>query len=220
MTCKEKLMIDHPDYVGANHRAGCVGCPYKYGYACIPEWCDGKEETCKRCWDRKVEKDFKKESTSMIKDSGERTEFATGAVRDLREGKGRCDLMPLDVAANCFEDSNEDSFYILKHLDDFKKDKSINSLYAILIYNVCKEEADKIANMLLDISYHFEEGAKKYGENNWQKGIPVHCYLDSAIRHYLKYIRGDDDEPHYRAFVWNIMCCIWTCEHHPELIDI
>ena len=35
----------------------------------------------------------------MIKDSGERREFETGAVRDIQKGKGRCDLMPLDVAS-------------------------------------------------------------------------------------------------------------------------
>lgn len=35
----------------------------------------------------------------MIQDSGQRREFATGAVRDIQEGKGRCDLLPLDVAA-------------------------------------------------------------------------------------------------------------------------
>lgn len=41
----------------------------------------------------------------MIKDSGDRTEFETGAVRDMREGKGRCDLMPLDVVATCANDN-------------------------------------------------------------------------------------------------------------------
>ena len=30
----------------------------------------------------------------MIKDSGERTQFPTGAVRDMHEGKGRMDLLP------------------------------------------------------------------------------------------------------------------------------
>ena len=37
-----------------------------------------------------------------IKDSGERMEFDTGAVRDIQKGKGRCDLMPLDVVAEYF----------------------------------------------------------------------------------------------------------------------
>ena len=41
---------------------------------------------------------------SIIKDSGDRTEFSTGAVRDMREGKGRCDLMPLEVVADLLKD--------------------------------------------------------------------------------------------------------------------
>ena len=33
----------------------------------------------------------------MLKDSGERTEFDSGAVRDMHEGKGRFDLLPMCV---------------------------------------------------------------------------------------------------------------------------
>ena len=32
-----------------------------------------------------------------IQDSGERTQFESGAVRDMHEGKGRCDLLPMCV---------------------------------------------------------------------------------------------------------------------------
>ena len=39
---------------------------------------------------------------SEIKDSGNRREFSTGAVRDMAEGKGRCDLLPLDVISDLF----------------------------------------------------------------------------------------------------------------------
>ena len=58
----------------------------------------------------------------------------------------------------------------------------------------------ELSDMMLEVSIHFEEGAKKYGDNNWRKGIPAYCYIDSAVRHYLKWIRGDNDEPHDRAF--------------------
>lgn len=77
----------------------------------------------------------------------------------------------------------------------------------------------QFSTMFLEVAKHFEAGAKKYGEYNWQMGIPAHCYIDSAVRHYLKWLRGDKDEPHDRAFVWNILCCIWTCKHKPELND-
>lgn len=33
----------------------------------------------------------------VIKDSGQRTEFATGAVRDMHIGKGRMDLLPMNA---------------------------------------------------------------------------------------------------------------------------
>ena len=42
-----------------------------------------------------------------IKDSGERTAFETGAVRDMHEGKGRMDLLPLtaiiELSKHCEE---------------------------------------------------------------------------------------------------------------------
>ena len=59
------------------------------------------------------------------------------------------------------------------------------------------------------MSKHYEQGAEKYGEHNWQKGLPIKSYVDSAVRHYLKWKRGDDDERHDLAFLWNILCCGW-----------
>lgn len=38
-----------------------------------------------------------KKSDYTIKDSGERREFGTGAVRDMATGKGRFDLLPWAV---------------------------------------------------------------------------------------------------------------------------
>lgn len=165
-----------------------------------------------------------------IKDSGARREFATGAVRDIQEGKGRCDLLPLDVVA-CFLGSPGLDNNILYNIRKFTTSNDICYLYNALDEmslqwndGKTKESYERIVKqrrcgMILEVSKHFEEGAKKYGEYNWQKGIPTHCYIDSAVRHYLKYLRGDKDEPHDRAFVWNILCCIWTCIHKPELND-
>ena len=144
----------------------------------------------------------------MIKDSGERREFETGAVRDIQEGKGRCDLLPLEVVASLM--SNPTLAYIYR----FQLDGSVSRLKEALTASGVFHD---IHTMFLEVSIHFEEGAKKYGEYNWQKGIPTHCYIDSAVRHYLKWLRGDKDEPHDRAFVWNILCCIWTCLNKPEL---
>lgn len=157
-----------------------------------------------------------KETTPIIKDSGERRQFETGAVRDIQEGKGRCDLLPLDAVGDVLDD------YVLRHIAQFQLSGNTICLSNALCTAWADEDIrmfDGDKTMILEVSKHFEEGAKKYGEYNWQKGIPTHCYIDSAVRHYLKYLRGDADEPHARAFVWNILCCIWTCKHKPELND-
>ena len=93
MTCREKLAMEHPEEVIEICGGGCVGCPDRYGYADEPDWCKPGDETCTKCWDREVETDMER----TIKDSGDRTTFSTGAVRDMHEGKGRCDLLPACV---------------------------------------------------------------------------------------------------------------------------
>ena len=102
-----------------------------------------------------------------IKDSGDRTDFASGATRDMHEGKGRCDLLP--------------------------------------------------AVALLRLAKHFEAGAVKYGERNWEKGIPVNSFIDSGMRHLLKYMDGQTDEDHLCAAAWNLLCAMWTEDKYPEL---
>lgn len=159
-------------------------------------------------FDDNIAVDPREAYTATIKDSGDRTEFETGAVRDMREGKGRCDLIPLDVLGEYLQDDT------LHYIYAFQRDGQLKYLYLALEYS---DVYDNDYTMFLEVAKHFEEGAKKYGEQNWQKGIPVKCYIDSAIRHYLKWRRGDKDEPHDRAFCWNIICAIWTCIHKPEL---
>ena len=105
-----------------------------------------------------------------IKDSGQRSEFSTGAVRDMSEGKGRMDLL-------CW-------------------------------------------NAIMEVSKHCEEGAKKYGENNVDKGIPIHSLADSAMRHMAKFIAGHKDEDHLRAAAWNILWALEFRETMPELNDL
>ena len=62
----------------------------------------------------------------MIKDSGNRTNFESGAVRDIQSGKGRCDLMPLGVVANLI-DSEE-----IREISLFKDTGDTGFLYACL----------------------------------------------------------------------------------------
>lgn len=150
----------------------------------------------------------------MIKDSGSRSEFDTGAVRDIQEGKGRCDLMPLEVVSGMLDAVDCDK--VIDAVAGYQRSGKTWFLYDALLHFARAAYAGSKETMLLEVSIHYEEGAKKYGEFNWQRGIPPNCYINSAVRHYLKWRRNDQDEPHDRAFVWNILCCIWEVDYHAE----
>lgn len=185
MTCREKLAIEHPGGLENECLGGCEGCPHTYGYAKKPEGCNNNSyityENCTKCWDREaeevktqadaeVETETETEVENGIKSSGEMTVFASGAVRDKKTGKGRCDLLP--------------------------------------------------ACVLLRLAKHYERGAERYGEYNWKQGIPCHSFVDSALRHLLKYMDGWTDEDHLIAAIWNLCGLAWTEEKLPELMDI
>ena len=212
MTFKEKVAKERPNRLNPDCDGGVEGCPHNYGYEqhrTNSDWCIS--HTCTECWNREIPGS---EEKPHILDSGERRQFETGAVRDIQEGKGRCDLMPLEVICKYFKKP------IFGLLGMFLKDGNTAHLYeGIRLFSSYYGEETSTATdctMFLEVARHFEEGAKKYGENNWQKGLPVHCYIDSAVRHYLKRLRGDKDEPHDRAFVWNLMCCIWEVDFSPR----
>ncbi len=146
-----------------------------------------------------------------IKDSGTRREFSSGAVRDMAEGKGRCDLLPLST---CDMLCLDDNFQISTFSNFITATNSDRLEY---IKQLCISLKFKsFYDMMLEVSIHFEDGAKKYGVNNWQKGIPRTAYVDSATRHYLKFKAGHTDERHDRACMWNVLCLWWTIENIVE----
>lgn len=95
-----------------------------------------------------------------LPDSGARSEFDTGAVRDASQGKGNPSLIPIEA--------------------------------------------------LRAVSRRFEDGATKYGRDNWKKGIPLSRYVDSLYRHLWQFMEDDQSEDHGGAVIWNAMCLIQT----------
>ena len=102
-----------------------------------------------------------------LKDSGERQEYTTGAVRDNSVGKGRFDLIPFQA--------------------------------------------------LMRLAKHYENGARKYSDRNWEKGMDISRYVDAAIRHLIKYSNGWNDEDHLAAAMWN---CASIMHHEAELPEM
>jgi len=63
---------------------------------------------------------------------------------------------------------------------------------------------------LTRLARHYENGAKKYGDRNWEKGQPLARYLDSMIRHAYKFLGGSREEDHLAAVAWNALAYIET----------
>lgn len=105
----------------------------------------------------------------VVKDSGERQDFDTGARRDTLSGKPRPSLItPFGIER---------------------------------------------------LAYVYARGADKYGEDNWQKGMPFSRYLDSAERHLMQFKQGAGDEDHLAQCVWNLMAIMHHQAVGPEGLD-
>ena len=56
MTCKERLKLDHPYYVGEHFKGGAMRCPHAYGY--LPQPKAGADGvcviSCDDCWNREI----------------------------------------------------------------------------------------------------------------------------------------------------------------------
>jgi hypothetical protein len=62
------------------------------------------------------------------------------------------------------------------------------------------------------LAQHFENGAAKYGDRNWELGQPLSWYIDSAIRHGFNVSAGMKDEDHVAAAAWNWLAFMFTAE--------
>jgi hypothetical protein len=74
--------------------------------------------------------------------------------------------------------------------------------------------------VLRRIALIFEEGAEKYGDRNYEKGIPVSNFINHALIHLINYLSGDDSEDQLGKVVWNIMAAMHMQDIHPELVDL
>jgi len=59
----------------------------------------------------------------------------------------------------------------------------------------------------------YARGAEKYDEHNWVKGIPVSRCMASLMRHVHQFYKGDKDEDHGAAILFNVMCIM----HYEEV---
>lgn len=70
---------------------------------------------------------------------------------------------------------------------------------------------------LREVARTCAEGAAKYSDYNWERGMPVHDLLNHAIAHIFQFLSGDRSEPHLPHAAWNLLAAIHSAELWPDL---
>jgi len=70
---------------------------------------------------------------------------------------------------------------------------------------------------LREVARACAEGAEKYADFNWERGMPVHDLLNHAIAHVYQFLAGDRSEPHLGHAAWNLLAAIHSHELWPDL---
>lgn len=73
---------------------------------------------------------------------------------------------------------------------------------------------------MMRLARHYENGAKKYKDRNWEKGMNISRYVDAAMRHLYKYLDGWNDEDHLSAAAWNLFAIMHHEAELPEMQDL
>jgi hypothetical protein len=76
------------------------------------------------------------------------------------------------------------------------------------------------ADCILRIAKHYEAGSRKYGDRNWERGMPQSRFMDSARRHLFRYLDGYRDEDHLAAAAFNVLGLMRMEDRNPGMVDI
>lgn len=70
--------------------------------------------------------------------------------------------------------------------------------------------------MLHRLALHYERGANKYANRNWEKGLKDSRCFSSTIRHLYRWLAGDRTEDHLAAAIWNIAALMHYETYQPD----
>ena len=62
------------------------------------------------------------------------------------------------------------------------------------------------------LAQHYANGALKYADRNWERGLPLSSFTNSMFSHIIAMMSGDVKEDHLAAIMWNAAGYIWTVD--------
>lgn len=157
---------------------------------------------------------------TTIKTSGKMEDFGSGAKRDARDGKGRYDLISCHALMTLASErvdvtlggQSEHIWRAVISLAQWGLTRySLTLTHAL--DSLCRAVIDEQAvepetGMFYPLASRLEEGAKHYGERNWQNGMPLSHLYDSTMRHLDQLLSGLADENHLGAAMFGVMALL------------
>lgn len=176
-----------------------------------------------------MQRDPKLEKSLLYKakDSGERTILSTGSQKEIVEGRGRFDLLPLKTLGDYYIYTSapnsigsfigEFLIFINQSLIEDTVDKKISELYNAIGMFSNSILSTGITNKVPDLAKLYEAGSVKYTARDWELGRPMEIFINSALRHFFQYLDGETDEDHGTAVIWNLISCADTIRRLPSM---
>ena len=130
--------------------------------------------------------------------------FESGATRYATDY--RYDLIPSSIIGTLLKHDKQ-AYVFAVNLRAYLHDESV--LYSLL--HSLTEVVSPVSDYTTLAHFYAQalhEGAVKYGERNWEKGIPESNLLNHAFYHLFQLVLGDESENHKSHLVWNVLTLI------------
>lgn len=173
MTFKEKLAMEHPDYVNDCYDGECFGCPKDYGYedhdSSIKNCLENNGKGCTYCWNREFPEE--KDGKHMKMNTFSKSDLKDGMVVEYRSGEKALFLGDLfiDMDGGNDLDSFSNDLLSSEHDCDIDYDFDIMKIYTINRHKKYPNFRDILndkTNQFLDLIWERKEPNKEVNHND------------------------------------------------------
>lgn len=144
--------------------------------------------------------------------------FATGAKRDIAPDKSRPDLIQSKLVQIITDhlDLGKDVMMVLTKIGRGPTKSDLIHFIMVIIYHaLCYHPITRL-EILEWQGRLLAKGAQRYGDRNWEKGMPFYRTYQSLVRHTISYLNGEEDEDHLSSAIFNAFALYYYLANFDE----